>query len=178
MKKSAFFIGLFLLVTAATQAQNPPLTASDIIKSACVEAGSTGKNVLIIFHASWCYWCHKMDSSINDPVCKDLFDKNYVIRHLVVDESDEKKYLENPGASDFRDAQGGKGEGIPYWVVLDKGAAVQNNSRMPMPDGTTANTGCPAAPEEVDYFISILRKTSHLSEEELNTIRQRFLKNK
>ncbi|MBL0154935.1 MAG: hypothetical protein IPP93_16225 [Chitinophagaceae bacterium] len=53
-----------------------------------------------------------------------------------------------PGASDFRDAQGGKGEGIPYWVVLDKGAAVLNNSRMPMPDGTTANTGCPAAPRK------------------------------
>ncbi len=39
--------------------------AADNFNTAAFKHASTGnKNVLVIFHASWCGWCHKMDSSI------------------------------------------------------------------------------------------------------------------
>ena len=80
---------LFLSVTLA--AQTSPSSADHILKEAYQQAAKEQKNVLVIFHASWCGWCHKMDSSINDQSCKKFFDDNYVIRHLVVDESRDKK---------------------------------------------------------------------------------------
>src|SRR6188474_91433 len=87
---------LFLTETVSGQHRRP--TAGEIMEEALQTATKENKNVFIIFHASWCGWCHKMDSAINDKSCKDFFYKNYVIRYLVVDESRDKKNLENPGA--------------------------------------------------------------------------------
>ena len=109
---------LFLSVTLA--AQTSPSSADHILKEACQQAAKEKKNVLIIFHASWCGWCHKMDSSLNDKSCKKFFDDNYVIRHLVVDESKDKKDLENPGAYELRTKYHGDDEGIPFWLIFDK----------------------------------------------------------
>ena len=76
-----------------------PASATDVLKEAYQQAAKENKNVFVIFHASWCGWCHKMDKSMNDPICKKFFDDNYIIRHLVVDEAKDKKNLENPGAA-------------------------------------------------------------------------------
>src|SRR5258705_8035238 len=111
---------LSLLIFATTHAQRGPLSADEIMQEAMQQAAKEKKNVLIIFHASWCGWCHKMDSSINDKTCKNFFDNNYVVRHLVVDESKDKKNLENPGADELRTKYHGDGQGIPFWLVFDK----------------------------------------------------------
>ncbi|MBK7374589.1 MAG: hypothetical protein IPJ02_03205 [Chitinophagaceae bacterium] len=52
---------------------------------------------MLIFHASWCGWCHKMDTSLNDISVKRFFDDNFVITHITVLESKGKERLENPG---------------------------------------------------------------------------------
>src|SRR6185369_6891149 len=88
----------FQAMTKFCAAQTDPLPTSEIMREAMQTAVKENKNIFIIFHASWCGWCHKMDSSIADKNCRDYFSKNYVIRHLVVDESRDKKGLENPGA--------------------------------------------------------------------------------
>jgi thioredoxin-related protein len=174
MKNAIFAVIVFLASEFTVRAQMAA-PAADVIKAACSDAGNSGKNVMVIFHASWCVWCHKMDSSMADPSCSKFFNDNYVITHLVVDETDNKKNLENPGASAYRDAQGGKDQGIPYWLILDKSGNVLANSRMP--DGDKNNTGCPAAENEVNYFTQVLKKTSHMTDADMAAVKKRFLRN-
>jgi len=109
-----------ILFFSVAYSQQEPLSADDILQGAMQQAAKEKKNVLIIFHASWCGWCHKMDSSMNDKSCKNFFDDNYVTRHLVVDETKDKKNLENPGAVELRTKYHGDDEGIPFWLVFDK----------------------------------------------------------
>ena len=90
MKKILLSFFLFLLGVSIT-AQQKAIPAKEILAAAYKQAIAENKNVLLIFHASWCGWCHKMDSSINDPSCKKFFTDHYIITHLVVHEFEEKK---------------------------------------------------------------------------------------
>jgi hypothetical protein len=75
---------------------------------------------------------------------------------------------------------GGKDQGIPFWLIFDKEEKFIADSRMPAKvygADKLQNTGCPAAKEEVDYFISVLKKTTPLKEDELEKIRTRFRRN-
>lgn len=176
MKITSLLVGL--LFTGFISAQ--PMPADVVLKKACEQAKQENKNVLLMFHASWCGWCHKMDTSMNDPVCKKMFDDNYVITHLVVDEAKDKKDLENPGANEMRNQYGGKDQGIPYWLVFDTDGKLLADSKM-RKVGTQImsgdNVGCPASEKEVLYFLSVLRKTSKMSREDLEIIQKRFRKN-
>lgn len=171
-----------ILVIAAffTQAQQPPPSASDILKEASLIAARENKKVFVMFHASWCGWCKRMDKSMDDDVCKKFFNDNYVVRHLVVDEAKDKKNLENPGAAELRTKYNGDGQGIPFWLVFDKDGKLLADSKMRKEDEGPEkgdNTGCPASEKEVAYFVSVLRKTSSLNEDQLEIIRKRFREN-
>jgi thioredoxin-related protein len=182
MKKSFFLFGFFLLCyVPRVNAQVTPKNANDILTEACQLAGKDKKNVFIIFHASWCGWCHKMDTSMNDNAVRKFFDDNFIIRHLVVYESKEKKNLENPGAIELLTKYGGNDDGIPYWLIFDKNGNLLADSQI-KPDGSGMNTkgknsGCPANEEEVNYFITVLKKTTALTTQQLVLIKERFRKN-
>jgi len=170
-----------ILFFSIAHSQQGPLSADEIMQDAMQQAAKEKKNILIIFHASWCGWCHKMDSSMNDKTCKKFFDANYVTRHLVVDETKDKKNLENPGAVELRTKYHGDDEGIPFWLVFDKDGNLLADSRI-RPDGASLdakgeNIGCPASEKEVTQFIEILKKTSHITAAEEEAIRKRFRKN-
>ncbi len=153
-------------------------SADQLLQKACLQAGKENKKVFIIFTASWCGWCKRMDKSMNDEDCKKYFDENFVVRHVVVDETGDKKNLETPGGAAFRTRYGGDGQGIPFWLIFDKDGKLLADSMKP--DGSTGgklNTGCPAEPAEVDYFITVLSKTTKLKEDQLEKISKRFLKN-
>jgi len=174
-------ITLFLLLSVTVQAQTSPSSAEGMLKEAYQQAAKEKKNVLIIFHASWCGWCHKMDSSMNDKSCKKFFNDNYVVRHLVVDESKDKKNLENRGADELRSKYHGDGEGIPFWLVFDKNGSLLADSQI-RPMGTNLdnkgeNVGCPATEKEVAHFIEVLKKTSHITQAEQEAIQKRFRQN-
>jgi len=180
MKLSSFLIAFTLLFSLCTNAQTSPQSAGEILKEAYKLADKEDKKVFIIFHASWCGWCHKMDKSLNDETCKKFFEDNFVIRHLVIDESDDKKNLENPGADEFRKKYNGDGQGVPFWLVFDKDGKMLADSKIRKDgDGPEQgdNVGCPAAVNEVEYFISVLKKTSKLNSDQLEIIRERFRKN-
>lgn len=182
MKKKLFLFSLsFLLLKAISFGQPSPPSTNDILKEAYNLAAKENKNVMVIFHASWCVWCHRMDSSINDETCKQFFDDNFVIRHLVVDESKDKQNLENPGADDFRRKYGGDGLGIPFWLIFDKNGKLLADSKM-RPEGAGFdvagdNTGCPANEKEVNYFLKILQKTSKINAAQMDAVRKRFREN-
>ena len=179
MKRIISFIIASLCAVMMAHAQDK-LPADAIMKQACEEAAKEKKNVFLLFHASWCGWCHRMDNSMNDEDCKKFFDDNYVIRHMVVDESANKKDLETPGAAELRTKYHGDNQGIPYWLVFDKDGKLLADSKMRNEgEGPEAgrNTGCPAHPEEVAHFIEVLKKTTKLNAEQLAIIQKRFRKN-
>ncbi len=179
MKSYLLFLMGGLILSADNIAQ-PPASADEILEQAYVVAGNERKNVFVIFHASWCGWCRKMDTAMNDLSVKKFFTDNYVIRHLVVYESKGKENLENPGALNLLKKYRGEDLGIPYWFIFDKEGKLLADSKLREQGGALEagdNTGCPATEKEVAYFINVLRKTSSLKEDELVIIRQRFREN-
>lgn len=172
MKKYFFFLFVCFASLLKSYAQKTP-SADIILTEARSKAAKENKKVIVIFHASWCGWCRKMDASLNDPSVKDFFEKNYVITHLTIQESNDKKHLENPGAEELNKKWGGDNQGIPFWVVMDKeGKILADSQREP-----GKNVGCPATEEEVNHFINVLKKTSSITNEQIAAVKTRFRRN-
>ena len=170
---------LFVSITSLF-AQISAASAEEVMKEAFASAKTQNKKVLVMFHASWCGWCHKMDTSLSDASVKKFFDDNFVIRHLVVAESDGNRNLENPGGQEMLEKYEGKDQSIPFWLIFDQHEKLLADSRMKAKvNGVEKfqNTGCPASKEEVEYFIEVLKKTTTLSTDQLERIRTRFRKN-
>ena len=144
--------------------------AEIVIANAQKKAKAENKNVMVFFHASWCSWCKLMDKKMNLPSTKDLFESNYVLASLDVQESGEKQKLENPNGEEWMAKYGGKDAGLPYFVFIDKDGKVLDSSL----NEEKENLGCPSTAEEIYSFITKLQKTSKLSEEQLNTIKKVF----
>lgn len=176
--KLVFSLLLSLGLVTGPFAYAKVLPANKIMNKAYAQAAKENKKVMVIFHASWCGWCHRMDSIMNMPETKPFFDKNFVIKHLVVMEAKDKKNLENPGAREMMTKYNGAGTGIPYWLIFDAKGNLLADSRMPSKDKSgkaiLANVGCPAQPDEVSYFISLLKKTTSLKEADLAMISEKF----
>ncbi|HEY6955630.1 MAG TPA: thioredoxin family protein [Flavisolibacter sp.] len=170
MKPFLIYI-LTMLFMMSGKGQAP--TADSVLKEACSKAANQQKKVMVIFHASWCGWCQKMDASLNDPSVKPFFDKNFVITHLTIDEVKNKKQLENPGAEELNKKWGGAEEGIPFWVILDKDGALLATSNDPLGE----NVGCPATAKEVQYFVQVLKKTTSINSQQLAAVIKRFSRN-
>jgi len=175
---------VFLLANCASPENSKetdgPLPAIDILEMAKKEARKEKKNIFIMWHASWCGYCKKMDTLMNDQSVKEYFDESFVIKHLVVKERKELKDLENPGATDMLAKYLGDKAGIPFWIILDKKGNLLADSYM-RPEGVGMdeagqNTGCPLMKEEVDHWISVLKKTTDISEEGLEKIYNKFLR--
>lgn len=182
MKLKLFFLTAILLISASVIAQETPESADKIMNDAYKIAAKEKKNVMIVFHASWCGWCKKFDASVNDPACKDYFEKNFVIRHLTVLESEGKKNLENPGATEIFNKYSGGKSGIPFFLIFDKKGKLLGDSNIrPEGDGLDKpgkNMGCPASDEEVAAFVTLLKKVSKISDTEATAVTERFKKNK
>lgn len=167
-----------LSVSALAQSKQP--SADAVLKEATAQAAKEMKKVFIIFHASWCGWCHRMDSIMNNADCKQLFADHFVIRHLTVMESKGKEHLENPGGKELMERYQGKGQGIPFWLIFDsKGKLVADclmRSGGASLDKPGENTGCPASKEEVAHFVRVLKQTTSLSSTQLAVIEKNFIK--
>ncbi len=171
-----------MLIPGIISAQDKPEPAAKILDDAYKIAGKENKNIMIVFHASWCGWCKKFEASVNDPSCKDFFDKHFVIKYLDILERGDKKSLENPGAEEIFNKNGGNGGGIPFFLIYDKNKKLLADSKIKAagdgPDKPAQNIGCPASEEEVAAFIKILEKGSKISDKEKIAITERFKKNK
>ena len=180
--KKLVLLGVFALLISTAFKTDTPASADLILKNALIKARKEKKHVFIMFHASWCGWCHKMEDSMNDPEIKAYFDNNYVIEHLTVLESKGKEALENPGAAELMKKYNSDGFGIPVWFIFDDKGQLMVDSHL-RPAGTGFEVkgdniiGCPASEDEVKAFTEALKKTSKLQDADLAKIAARFRKN-
>ena len=174
---------LFILFPAIMKSQDIIPSSTEALRKAEESASKEHKKIFLMFHASWCGWCKKMDKSMEDPAISKFFTNNYIIVHLTVMESPTKKSLENPGAFDLMKKYNADNAGLPFFVILNPDGDLLADSYIKPLEGKVApgklkNTGCPSEENEVAYFISILKKTSSLKDKELAMIAERFKKNK
>lgn len=169
MKKKLALLS-FILIAAVTAGQAQE-QASAVLDKAYAQARKENKKVLLVFHASWCGWCKKMDANMATDATKKLFSDNYVITHITVQESPKNKGLENPGGEEVLKKFGGTSAGLPFWVILDAGGNLLADSFMENKE----NSGCPSAPEEVADFTAKLKKTSKLTDKQLAVITETFV---
>lgn len=183
MKKRLFLFAFILFaVKTACFAQTEMPSTETVLKQAYAQASKENKKVIIIFHASWCGWCRKMEASLNDPSCKQMFDDNYVIALIDVLENKGKENLENPGSLDLLKKYHGEKAGLPFWLILDAKGKLLADSQI-RPKGASLDTpgesiGCPASEKEVAYFAELLKATSKLTNDQLAVISKRFVLNK
>lgn len=168
MKYSKIIVIVTLLLFQLGAAQEK---ADAVLNKAFTEAKTGKKNVLLIFHASWCKWCKMMEKNMDLPEAKPIFDKRFVTAYVDVQERGDKKSLENPGGQELMNKYKGENAGLPFWLILNPKGEVLADSF----DAKGENLGSPATPEEVNAFIAKLGKSSTLSKEESQTIEKVFV---
>ena len=110
---------------------------------------------------------------MNSSSLKSFFDSNYVIQHITVLEDDST--LDNPGASNFLVAHNAADQGIPAWFIFNgSGKLLANSQKKDLGSKEGINVGCPSAQQEVDYFITVLKKTSDINNEKITAVQRVF----
>lgn len=166
IKFKSIVFALFILVANALYAQS----ATEILNKATAQAKVENKNVFLIFHASWCGWCKKMEKNMEDPLVKEYFDKNYIKAFVTVEEHGEKAKLNTPGGDALVEKLGGKNQGLPFWVILDEKGNVLKDSKL-----NGENVGGPSSEKEVEFLISTLEPTSKNQKIEIEKIKEVFV---
>jgi len=148
---------LMVAIAAPVMASTKALAAKTVMEKAYATAKRDKKNVLVIFHASWCGWCKKMDAMLESPDFKATFENSYVITHIDVQEHvADKMALMNEGGDEFMSQLGGAKAGLPFFAILSPDGVKLADSILPK----TGNMGYPSEPSEVAGFKEILTKTA------------------
>lgn len=157
MQRISFFLLLIFGFIALHAQTDTPASTDDIMKTAYTGAAKSNKKIFLVYHASWCKWCKKLDSALTSTELKPVFDKYFIISHLDVNERKEKvELLENTGGRELLKSHGGENAGLPYYVVLNaKGKKLADSKQMP----DTSNIGYPGAPDEIKLFTRMLKKS-------------------
>lgn len=148
------------LAIGASAADGGP-SAAAILERAEQQAQAEHKNILLDFDASWCGNCKLYDRFVADPQMHPLLIRAFVFATMDPGERPhDTKHADTPGGVAFEDSVGGKDAGWPFFVMLDaKGKPIVDSNR---PDRSSrsgkSNVGYPAAPEEVDWFVEMLRR--------------------
>ena len=168
MKLKMLLVCLFFLGTISNSIAQEK--ASVVLDKAMAQAKKEKKNVFVMYHASWCSWCKKMEANMQNEAIKPFFDKNYVTTFLTVQERKDKS-LENPGADEILKKYKADQSGIPFWQIYDADGKLLADSF----DAKGQNLGCPATKEEVAEFTDKLKKTSSLTEKQRKKIEDVFV---
>jgi thioredoxin-related protein len=150
---------VLVLAAAAALAHGQESPSADaILAKAYSQAAATDRLVWVIFHASWCGWCKKLDGFIESAEAKPILEKYFVVARVDVQERQEKQNLNTPGGDELFQRLGGEG-GLPFFAFLDAHGGTVVTSVPPGKDGKPGeNIGYPGEPQEVDWFVVMLHK--------------------
>ncbi|MGB9455137.1 MAG: thioredoxin family protein [Bryobacteraceae bacterium] len=165
-----FLAGLTLLATETA----PP--ASVVMESARTAAAAQHKSIFLIFHASWCGWCKKLDQLLETPEIKPIIDKYFVLARLTVQERDARKSLNNPDGDKVMAQTGGRFVGLPFFALLnEEGETIVNSIRPGEGNAAERSIGYPVTPQEVDWFLVMLKRAApEMSADEARVLEQRL----
>jgi len=139
--------------------------AAQVLQNAKAEAAQRHQLIFLVFGASWCPPCHELDSFMSAPEIHPILMKYFVLAHLSVEEENGKHPEWNsPGGAELIAKLGGVDEkgkigGVPFLVFLDAGGRPIVNSNRPVKGSAIGeNVGFPSEPEEIDWFMVMLKK--------------------
>ena len=159
-----------LLLPVFASAESP--TTQSILDAANAKGKAEKKNVLVIFHASWCGWCKKLDAFLEQPQFKKTFDQSFVVTHIDVMENGPQKTLENAGGVELMTKLGGATAGLPFFAVLSPKGEKLGDSFM----ANKQNIGFPSEPGEVTAFMAMLKQTAPKMSDAQRTSVENFLR--
>ena len=155
---TALFACAFVLAAPAPAA--PPDSADVLFAHAKTQAQSEHKHILLVFSASWCGPCKLFERFLQDPQMRPITEKAFIVQRIDVGEfKNDTRHVDTPGGFELRTALGGVGEpGFPFLVITDENGNPLANSYR---DGNTSgNIGYPALPEEIDWYVAMLKRAA------------------
>lgn len=180
---AAAFLSVFQSNARAAQTDVPAVqpSAADLLTAAEARAAKEHRNVFLIFHASWCIWCHRLDDLLNDPTLKPFWDDNYGIVRIDSLETGAQAGMNNAGWKDMMATYDATGQGIPYWLFLDPTGKILATCRSPFDadsNGKPGNMGFPDAsqPKDITFFVDIIKKTAPRYQASFETHLRAYLK--
>ncbi len=178
MVKKLFWLSIVLLfaVNVSNAQTEAPKHADEIMKAAYKEAKAADKNIFLIFHATWCGWCKRLEKAMQSNELKKIFEDNFVIVHLDVDERGEKiKEFENPGGKELMAKLGGEKSGLPFYAFLTSAGAKLSDSNVME---NNQNIGYPGSKEEIEAFTKLLSGASiKLDENQIEAVTDYLVQN-
>lgn len=165
--KKMFVPGLLAAAIFAQRALAVP-TADDLFSQVKAKAQQEHKHVLMVFSASWCGPCKLYERFLEAPEMQPITEKAFVVQRIDVGEKPgDTQHANTPGGEALRSALGATKEpGFPFLVMTDADGKPLVNSYIE--GDTSKNIGYPAAPEEIDWYIEMLKRAApSLSNEEL-----------
>ena len=127
--------------------------ANKLLASAEKRASVARKRVLLVFHASWCGPCLRLNKYLNDRPVKPIIDAHFIVQEIDTTES-KTKCWETPGGDALCKRYGGNG-GIPYFVLLD-----ESGKRIGSSIFNGQNMGMPSEPDEIKFFLNTLKSAA------------------
>jgi len=159
-----------LFALSLVHVQAAPPSAEELLAQAGKKAEAEKKVIYVHFGASWCGWCKRHDAFLEQAAIKPVFEKYFVPVKVVVQESAQNKALENAGADELLKKVGGP-SGLPFSAFLDaKGKLIVNSDRV-ADKKPVGNIGHPFAPEEIEWFVTMMKKSAPtMAAEDVQTI--------
>ncbi len=154
--------------------------ARTLLRSACAQASSGNKKVLLVFHASWCGPCFLLHRFLEDPQVKPVLDAHFVVQDLDIWENEPHKDWDNPGGEDLYKQYGGVRpsggkQGVPFFAVLTPAGTSLGDARL-----NGDNIGYPSDPAAAAFFLKTLKTAApEMTDAEIATLKtglQRYAK--
>lgn len=167
--------GALLVVSSLpVQARQKSSSAEEIFAEAEAQAEQQHKLIFFEFGASWCGPCHALDRFMEAPEIAPILEKYFVFAKVHIDEERGKHpELNTPGSKEMMDKLGGF-QGVPFIVFFRSNGEMIVTSERPVEGKKHGrNIGYPDAPEEIDWFMVMLKKSvPEIREEEARKIEE------